>query len=53
LQNISLEGGHFCSPFLFQTLIKLSDSEGKMNRLSLDKTRAQVSKKDLQKHLKI
>ena len=39
---MSLEGEHFGSPFLFQTLIKLFDREMKRNRLSLDKTSGQV-----------
>ena len=39
---MSLEGEHFGSPFLFQTLIKSPEREGKMNRLSLDRTSAQV-----------
>ena len=41
---MSLEGEHFGSPFLFRTLIKSLDREGKMNRLSLDKTSGQVLK---------
>lgn len=50
---MSLEGEHFSSPFLFQTLIKLFDRERKRNRLSLDQTSGFNFKLNLQKHLKI
>jgi len=53
LQTISLEGEHLGSPFLFQTLIKFPNREGKMNRLSLDQTSGFNFELNLQKHLKI